>query len=564
MSMANPDHAMSGAGGDAGSRDHLSARLIAPLTGKQLFHTVLLAASVCLIVYLRALSCGFVNLDDPHYVYENPAIRILDLKFVHDAFTTSYMGWWMPLTWISLAIDYALWEGNPFGYHLTNILVHAANAGLVVLIADRLLRDRVGQRYYAATLLLAALLWGIHPLRVESVAWVTERKDVLNGFFSLGAILFYLRHAQTQRGRGVWYSSDYGIALVMFLLSLAAKPVSVVLPLLFLLLDWYPLQRFRLGGIRSVIVEKIPFFLLAAASSAATIYFAAGETILIPFSDYPLKSRLLAAGYALVEYLRMIIWPSGLTHFYPIMPELPVSYYVHSLVAVALTLYLFRVRKERPWLLASWAAFILPLLPVLGLLQNGEQSHADRFSYLPAVLPGIAAAVVVVTCMDRVFGKLSRHKAVITVCAVFTIPVLHGLLSVQQIGYWRDSGTLWSRLIEVRPVGRAYFFRGQYFMDEGDYSAAAADFGVAAKMAKSAGNPEAFNLHALRGDALSRMGRFAEAVEEFSAAIALYPHATYYYHRGVALRSLGRVAEAENDFSRAGRDTGPIVWQKLR
>jgi hypothetical protein len=534
------------------------------LHNRKLFLTVLFAVIACLAVYLRALSCDFVNLDDPQYVYENPAIRILDLPFIMEAFTTSYMGWWMPLTWISLAIDYAFWGMNPLGYHLTNILFHAVNTGLVVMIADRLLRDRVGERYYAATLVLAGLLWGIHPLRVESVAWVTERKDVLNGMFSLGALLFYLRYAQPSVATARGKYRDYGLSLLCLLFSLMAKPVSVVLPALFLLLDWYPLQRFRLPDPGRIVAEKIPLFLLSALSSAATIYFASGETILVSFSDYPLQSRLLVAGYSLVEYLRMTLWPVGLAHFYPILPELPVSYYVHTFIAVMLTVLAVMVRHKLPWVLASWGAFILPLLPVLGLLQNGAQSHADRFTYLPAVLPGIMVLAVVVPTVERRCAKLPRYGTALLVAAVFAIPLTHAVMSWQMIGYWKNSGTLWTRLLAVRPVGRAYYYRGDYFLRSGDYTAAAADLRVAQQMAKEAGNPEVFNLHALRGDALNRGGRFAEAVEEFTVAITLYPSANYYYHRGIALRALGRTAAAEADFLRAGDNTGPVAWQKVQ
>lgn len=524
---------------------------------------VTVAVAVCLLVYLRTLTCGFVNLDDPQYVYDNPAIRTFDLQFIIESFTTSYMGWWMPLTWISFAADYLFWGLNPLGFHLTNILLHAANTGLVVLIASRLLGPAAGGRYSGWLPLFAALLWGLHPLRVESVAWITERKDVLNGLFSLGAILFYLRYVQASADSAQKNFRDYGIALLLFFLSLMAKPVSVVLPALFLLLDWYPLRRVQPGRIGRVVLEKLPFFLLSAASAAATLYLAAGETILVSFSDYPLGSRLLAAGYATVEYLRMSLWPTGLAHFYPILPDLPLAYYLHTLLAVGFTGYTIRTRRERPWLLASWLAFILPLLPVLGLLQNGAQSHADRFTYLPAVLPGITVVAIAASLLERFAARFPRYGALLLAVLV-SVPVVHALSSFQQIGYWRNSGTLWSRLIEVKPVGRAYYYRGDYYLSTGDFNAAASDFETAARMAKAAGNPEAFNLHAFRGAALQRAGRFSEAVDEFTTAINMFPCANFFYHRGIALRSLGRTAEAEEDFKRAGADNGPVEWRSLQ
>lgn len=522
------------------------------------------AASVCLIVYLRSLACGFVNLDDPQYVYENPAIRVFDLQFIIDSFTTSYMGWWMPLTWISLAVDYLFWGLNPVGYHLTNILLHAVNTGLVVLIAARLPGPVAEGRLKPWLPLFAALLWGLHPLRVESVVWVTERKDVLNGLFSLGAILFYLRHAQASLESAKIITRDYGISLLLFLLSLMAKPVSVVLPVLFLLLDYYPLQRLRSGNAGRVVMEKIPFLVLAAATSAATLYFAAGETILVPLSDYPLGSRLLVAGYALVEYLRMSLWPTGLTHFYPILPELPFSYYAHTLLAVGLTVYVIRSRREQPWLLASWVAFILPLLPVLGLFQNGAQSHADRFTYLPAVLPVIMVVAVVATQVEKIIARLPRYGALLVMAAVLSVPLAHALLSYQMIGYWRNSGTLWSRLIDVSPVGRAYYYRGAYYLETGNYEAAVKDLKESVRLAQEAGHPEIYTLYAFLGDAFRRGGRYDEAVTAFSTAISLRPVPNFYYHRGLANKSLGRVREAEKDFVRAGEEHGPIEWMGVQ
>jgi len=536
-----------------------------------------LAIIVCLAIYLRTLSFDFVNLDDPFYVYDNPAIKILDWQFVAEAFITSYMGWWMPLTWISFAVDHFFWGLNPVGYHLTNALLHALNAGLVVLIADRLLRgERRGLKnqvsglkgeyqlssvqWYYAVLLLAGLLWGLHPLRVESVAWVTERKDVLSGFFSLGSVLFYLKYVQAHMATGSRQRRDYLLSLGFLVLAMMAKPVSVVIPAMLLVVDWYPLGRMRAGNIRAVLVEKIPLFIMGGAVAAATIYFAAGETILVSFDVFPLHRRLLVAGNALAEYVRMSVFPVGLTHLYLLPREFPTSYYVNSLLSLLVTCWcLYDVRK-RPYLLAVWLLFLLPLIPVLGIFQNGAQSHADRFTYLPAVAPSIAIAAVLAGWYQRATND--RSRLLIAVFAAGGL-LVYGIASYQLLGAWKDSETLWTRLIKVRPVGRAYYYRGEHYLKKGNYPAAIDDLQISIRMAEGAGNPEVLNLYALRGYALYNAGRLVEAVQDYSTAIARYPEPNFYYHRGVALQALGRTPEANEDFIRAGGASGPIEWRRM-
>jgi len=520
----------------------------------------LLVGTITFLLYLPALTCEFVNFDDPEYIYENLAIRVLDWQFVLDAFSTSYKGWWMPLTWLSLAVDYHFWGLNPFGYHLTNILLHAANAGVAVLVADRLYSGwqgspdtKPGSPAYSVMLLLAGLFWSLHPLRVESVAWVTERKDVLNGLFSLAAIYCYLRYVlirsvQSERPGGV---RAYFFSLCFFLLSLMAKPVSVVLPIMLLVLDWYPLGRLSRGNVRLIVKEKIPYLLLALMMSIATIRFAAGETILVPFSELTLDSRFLVAGHALVEYVRMIIWPSNLVHLY-LMPRLfPLSFYLYAALAIVFTFCSIRNRYCYPALLACWLLFILPLLPVLGFLQSGAQSHADRFTYLPSLLPTVIAVYVVAAALQRYSGSLPGFSAVFITVSAFIVLLGYAVLSVHLIGFWRNSETLWSRLIAVQPVGRAYYYRGDHLLQQGRYAEAAADFRESIRMGYDAGHPEIYKLHAIRGEALRRGGRFEESLQEFTAALNLEPQSESYYNRSLALRALGRGGEADEDLRQA-------------
>jgi len=537
------------------------------------------AAVICLLVYLRALSCDFINWDDPLYVVENPAIRLLDWQFVREAFITTYMGWWMPLTWISFAIDYHFWGLNPLGYHLTNIVLHAANTGLVVLIADQLLRaDGTAAEepalpggsggtsapwLYSSVLLLAGLLWALHPLRVESVAWVTERKDVLNGLFSLAAILFYLRFVRFRDGAG-----NKGIALCYYifsllalLLSLMAKPVSVVIPAMLLVADWYPLGRFERGRSGSVLLEKLPFLLLVASFALLTLQFASANQILVSYQDMSLAQRFLLAGNSLFEYVKLSLYPFGIIHIYLLPWPLPAAYTVKTaIICTVSVLAVWRMHKN-PWMLATWLAFVLPLLPVLGFFQNGAQSHAARFTYLPAVLPSICAAALLGSIYQRVAQSRPCLRLLLVVPLV-AVPIVYTVETVELIGSWKNPETLWSRVIAIQPIGRAYYLRADYYLQQGRYGEAAADLLTSINMARKAGYPEIYNLHALRGDALNKGRRYTEAVQEFSEAIALYPHPTYFYHRGLALRAEGQARQAQADFDRAGNEHGAIEWQK--
>jgi tetratricopeptide (TPR) repeat protein len=426
-------------------------------------------------------------------------------------------------------------------------------------------REDTAGYLHPATLLLAGLLWGIHPLRVESVAWVTERKDVLNGLFSLGTLLCYLRFAELKdlegRTREAAWSCIFSLVLLLF--SLMSKPVSVVIPVMLLVLDWYPLNRFRKGNISSILLEKLPFLILVASVSLATIHFAAGNQILVSYHDFPLIDRILLAGNSLYEYCRLSLYPVDIIHIYLLPRSFPLSYTLKTVVVLIFSCVCIGKIKKMPWLFAAWILFVLPLLPVLGFFQNGAQSHAARFTYLPAVMPSIcAAALGFAACRTRSAAISPRHAGAMFLCLGMLVLLVYAATTERLIGSWKNSEALWSRVIAIQPIGRAYYLRADYYLQKGRYPEAAEDLRTSIDMGEKAGFPEVFNLHALRGDALGKAGRYQEAVQEFSAAISLYPHPRYYFHRGMALKALGRMEESEPDLMRAGKETGPIEWLK--
>jgi tetratricopeptide (TPR) repeat protein len=535
--------------------------------------TALVAGIICLLVYLRALTCGFVNYDDPMHILDNSFIRNLDSNLLFSAFTTTSIGGiWIPLTFLSFALDYHLWGLNPFGYHLTNIILHAINTGLMVLLADRLFRHSLiksgilteTKLHYQWTLLLAGLLFGIHPLRVESVAWVTERKDVLNGVFSLGSILYYLRYVQLKEVLGAknGVKQAYFFALLFLMLSIMAKPVSVVIPMMLLVIDWYPLGRLHKGSMLPILLEKIPFLLLSASFSLFFIYKGAQDNLLFSLDALPMHLRILISGNGLFEYVKLVLYPLGIIPLYTLPNSIPPSFAVKTGAIVIICCFCFYAGRKHQFIPALWLAFVIPLLPVIGLFQNGLQAYAARYTYLPSIAPSIVGAGLIAVLYSRLANY--HYFRVVLVTLVAALMFCYGILTYRLIGVWKDTATLWSRVIDIQPVGSAYKERGLFYLVSGRYRDAIADLSRAIEIAVQLRRDDLFNLFAFRGEALGNDGRYEEAVADFSAAIAISPRPVYFYHRSLALRAAGRSAEAEADLNRAGSETGPIEWFKVR
>lgn len=529
----------------------------------------LAAGIICLLVYLPALNCDFINYDDNVFVTNNPAIRILDMEFLKWAFTTSYQGWWMPLVWVSFAIDYHFWGLNPFGFHLTNILLHAVNVGLVVLISDRVLRlsgFKVGSTNgenlgwgHCAIFLLAGLLWGLHPINVESVAWVVERKNVLNGIFSLSCILFYLIYLEKkdlagERGVAV---RNYVFSALLMLLALMTKPVSVVIPPILLVLDFCLFGRLQKGTIWRVLSEKIPYLVLSVLIAITTILLASGQSILVPLETYPLISRCFSSGAALFDYCVWMLYPVGITAMNLIPNPLPISYIIKTAIILCLTVFCIYSAKRMAWLTAIWLCFILPILPTLHFLINGAHSICSHFAYLPSVAPCIAIAALSGISNQKLKMRSGLLRLLVGSVIMFLL-VFYILMTENLLKAWKNSETIWTRVINIKPVGRAYFYRAIYLVDKGRYSEAIDDLQISIKMALSAGYPNVNELYALRADSLHKIGRFEEALAGFTEAIKVNPRPNYFYHRGLVFKTLGRSKEAEYDFSVAGKDTSPI------
>jgi len=524
-------------------------------SNKTLFLTAAAVFLFTLVMYIPSLTGDFINYDDKAYLFENPVIKQLDLPSVLAMFTSAPAGWWMPLTWFSFAIDYQLWGLNPFGFHLTNTFIHAANSVLVVLIAAQVFRMRAGtdggNKHLIFAAAVAGLLWSLHPLRVESVAWIAERKDVLNGLFALLSVHYYLRARNPQPEGGRRASR---LAVLWFLFSLGAKSVTVVLPVMLLAIDLYPLKRLTLGTLWQRVAEKTPYFAGAALVILTTFLTAAKGSILVSYAMFPFSQRLAVSGNAIIEYLRFFLLPSGLSPLNVIPDPIPFSYTLKAIATLILIVAV--VFSRRGWLQSCCLCFLLPLLPVLAFFQNGDQAFADHFTYLPAVAPSIAVAAVMLTFLRR-FEAVGRG---VLIAATFLIIALYSLLSVRMFSVWRSTETFWSRVIAVQPIAINYKERGRNYHLDGRYREAVADFSAAIALIPETLRSYSYNYYAFRAESLRCAGLYAEAIRDFDVAISILPHPVYFHHRGLALQALGRLAEAEQDFSRGGNITYPVVW----
>src|SRR5436190_7538589 len=404
-----------------------------------------LIALVTFAAFLPVLQNQFVDWDDQRNFLDNPHYRGLGWTHLRWMWTT-HLGHYIPLTWMTLGLDYLLWGMNPVGYHLTNLLLHAANAVVFFFVVRRLLTRALSspsERGNALALSagFASLVFTLHALRGQSVAWTTERRDVLSGLFYLLTILMYLRaREREERGRG-WY----WLSVAVFVLALLSKSMVVNLPIVLLILDVYPLRC--LGGVvgwwsapaRRVYVEKIPFVLLAAVASAVALMAQLSHDTMVSVVQLSGLGRLAVSAYGLSFYLWKMVAPVNLSPLYELPPTVnpwaPPFLLSYGLV-VAITAIVLAFRRRVPGLPAAWVAYIVVLLPVLGIFQSGPQIAADRYTYLA----GLGWAILV---SAGVLSHWRRRPFLFTglaACALFGL----GIPTWNQVQVWRDSEKLWT------------------------------------------------------------------------------------------------------------------------
>ena len=516
----------------------------------------LLIGACAVLVYLPALNLGFVNYwDDDKYVYDNPHILTLTSSFFRWAFTTFEVGGnWHPLTWLSLGVDRLLWGTGPMGFHATNIFLHGLNTTLVTILAALLIAAgksavpgvgegrSISDRGIMITAAVTGILFGFHPIHVESVAWISERKDVLYAFFFLAGILAYMRYAWSRsteistepfyRGRS---SRLYCLTLLLFVLSLLSKPMAVTFPVVLLILDWHPLSRFEPGErYFSVLLEKLPFFVLSIAFSIVTI---AGQT-LQTLKKLPLMDRFLNGIHSLVMYLWNMLIPLNLLPYYPYPSDispLSMKYLPALLIAAGIAAscyWLYKVKRGRTWI-AAWSYYLVTLFPVLGFIQVGAQSMADRYAYLPSLGPflltGLGLALVVEKKYESPSESLTFRYSALIVLGILALSL--SSLTVRQTGIWKDGITFWNYIIEKKPsrVDAAYINRGNIYLNHGQFEDALRDYDIALTI-----NPDLIVGYSNRAQVYIRLNKHKNAMKDLTTALTLNPR----YVLGYVYRSM--------------------------
>jgi tetratricopeptide (TPR) repeat protein len=565
----------------------------------------LLLALITLLAYLPASRDGFVNYDDQDYVTENSVVQKgLTWTGIKWAFTTGHASNWHPLTWLSHMADCELFGLNPGAHHLVNVLFHTANVVLLLVLLLRL----TGELWPGA---FVAALFAWHPLHVESVAWISERKDVLSTFFALLTLLAYTRYAQRRsrvEGRESRAKSsvpaldprpstfDYALALIFFALGLMAKPMLVTLPFVMLLLDYWPLGRildfvppggrisdsknalppasqlFRLRGapqrrfgataatLNHLLFEKWPFFLLAAASCVVTFLVQSqrsGDAV-ASLELIPLHYRFCNALVSYGLYLLKMVWPVGLAVFYPLPDHLTwllMAATASAVVLVIISSLVWRAGRARAYLLVGWLWFLGTLVPVIGLVQVGGAALADRYTYLPSI--GVFIAITFGAC-DLADRFQFPKKAIATAAVLILTTCL--ILTENQLRYWHDSETLFAHALAVTKNNHvAHVNLGVALEQKGKLNEALAEYRSAEQLA-----PELYHIHNNLGNLLDNLGHPNKALTEYRWAVFLNPSLPSLHNgAGMVLAELGRFDEAMSQFKEAARLDPTYPWAHL-
>jgi protein O-mannosyl-transferase len=523
--------------------------MVHPTSQKRLNPTWIAGGIVAAVVSIFGRSCwfGFCNYDDPAYVTQNPHVQEgLSADGIRWAFSTVYYQNWAPLTWLSLQLDSELWGLNASGFHVTNLVLHGANALLLFFI----LRWTTGRTSASGCV---AALFAIHPLHVESVVWISERKDVLSSLFWMLTLWAYAWYALRP---GIW---RYLLVAALLGPGLLAKSMLVTLPFVLLLMDYWPLERWRpatpgepspatarcANAVRftpapllRLIGEKVPLLGISAAASVMTVVAQSKGGAVISTSQLPVADRLMTVPVAYIAYVAKTVMPTKLAVFYPYPARSQLEWLtaVAALFLVGLTIAVFLRWRRNPYLLVGWLWYLGTLVPVIGLVQVGQQGIADRYSYLPliGIFVAIVWAVNDLVAARRVSPNLARILA-------STAIVSFGGCAWVQVGYWRDDVTLWSQAIAVSgPHSIPYDGLGHALLARGQAAEALPYLQQASRWA-----PHEARLHGGLCACLLLLGDYDEGKHELHQCLQLDPDNFFaHFHLGRCCLAEGKLGEA--------------------
>ncbi|MBN2019419.1 MAG: tetratricopeptide repeat protein [Sedimentisphaerales bacterium] len=441
------------------------------LQEKQLFLLISISLVIAtLIAYEPIRHNGFVSFDDHSYVTENPNVSGgITQRSIIWAFTKYYASNWHPLTWLSHMMDCELYGLKPLGHHITNLIIHIANSLFLFLMTAKMTGKIWSSVFVAAA-------FALHPLHVESVAWVSERKDVLSGFFWMLTILAYIHYVKRPG------ATRYMLILLFFILGLMSKPMLVTLPFVLILLDYWPLHRIHnmklkaerrddavsespdsQFSILNSVIEKIPFFVLSAVSCAVTLIAQKRSGTVVSLSEWPLHIRVVNALGSYFKYIVKMAYPKNLAILYPIQEKISVD--AALLAVVGIIFILVMLRRGRPWLFVGLLWYLVTLLPVIGLVQTGSQMMADRYTYIPS----IGIFIIIAWCAEEITVKKHIPKT-ITAAVMIVLLIVMVLLTRIQTGYWKNTTTLFGRAVAV--IKNNYVMLdnlGRYLVKQGNY-----------------------------------------------------------------------------------------------
>jgi protein O-mannosyl-transferase len=515
--------------------------------------------------FLPCLHNDFVNYDDPDYVTANAHVQGgLTWSGVQWAFSSRAAANWHPVTWLSHMADWQVYGGRAWGHHLTSVLLHGINAVLLFVV----LRNLTGSLWRS---LAVAVLFGVHPLRVESVAWVAERKDVLSGLFWLLTLWAYARYAQSRDQHSTLNTQHstfnvragkwYGLALVLFALGLMSKPMVVTLPFVLLLLDYWPLGRMRgaeagvRAGGRTVVrlaLEKWPFFLLSAVSCAVTFLVQRHGGAMVLMAGQPFEARLENALVSYCRYLGKFFWPENLSVVYPVVDHWAGSAVILSLaLLLGVSVFAVAVRRRFPYGLTGWYWYVGTLVPVIGLVAVGEQAMADRYTYVPM----IGMLILLVWGAGDLIGH-RRPQAGIAAGVAVVAALACIALTRRNIGCWRDGENLFRHAIAVTENNySAHASLADALLAQRRFEEALAEAAEAVRL-----RPDSAESRNNLGANLARVGRLDEAIAQFQEATRLQPgYVQAHANLARALDDAGRLDDAIEEYRQVIRRQPDLV-----